>query len=210
MFNIFKDKDREIDLEYSILLKNRLPLLINDEIWISLFDDVEDSDIVNAKIELKSLINNEKEIKKELKDKKKEKKKVMAKILKLSDEINNNNLSDGVVLLEQAERDVHEINDYIDDLTFQLEEFPKQIREANLKILKATVKYAYSDLIDSQSKYESITKELDILREKLRDLIQKKFDYEEKINKTYTFLHNTLGSEEIDKLDKDILDSKNA
>ncbi len=44
------------------------------------------------------------------------------------------------------------------------------------------------------------------MRERIKFLINQKYDYEEWINSTYSFLHGLLGSEEIEKLDEQILE----
>ena len=39
---------RNINLDQSILLKNKIPLLYNDESWVKLFGDVNDKNIQNV------------------------------------------------------------------------------------------------------------------------------------------------------------------
>lgn len=200
-------KGPEIDIEETIIAKNRIPILIKDATWLKLFGDTGDRLINNARKELEELLEKQHLTEKQLKDKDREKKKVMTKIIMLSDEINNNNsYTKGTELLGQYQQEIYSLNDEIDNLTFELEMLPKDIREANLNLIKATVKLAYKQLADWESSIEPFNSEIEFLRNKLRELIEKKNDYEEKINTTYSFLHGILGSEEMEKLDKDILD----
>lgn len=200
-------KGPEIDIEETIIAKNRIPILIKDATWLKLFGDTGDRLINNARKELEELLEKQHLTEKQLKDKDREKKKVMTKIIMLSDEINNNNsYTEGTELLGQYQQEIYTLNDEIDNLTFELEMLPKDIREANLNLIKATVKLAYKQLADWESSIEPFNSEIEFLRTKLRELIEKKNDYEEKINTTYSFLHGILGSEEMEKLDKDILD----
>ncbi|WP_352418658.1 hypothetical protein [Proteiniborus sp.] len=200
-------KGPEIDIEETIIAKNRIPILIKDATWLKLFGDTGDRLINNARKELEELLEKQHLTEKQLKDKDREKKKVMTKIIMLSDEINNNNsYTEGTELLGQYQQEIYSLNDEIDNLTFELEMLPKDIREANLNLIKATVKLAYKQLADWESSIEPFNSEIEFLRNKLRELIEKKNDYEEKINTTYSFLHGILGSEEMEKLDKDILD----
>lgn len=200
-------KGPEIDIEETIIAKNRIPILIKDATWLKLFGDTGDRLINNARKELEELLEKQHLTEKQLKDKDREKKKVMTKIIMLSDEINNNNsYTEGTELLGQYQQEIYSLNDEIDNLTFELEMLPKDIREANLNLIKATVKLAYKQLADWESSIEPFNSEIEFLRTKLRELIEKKNDYEEKINTTYSFLHGILGSEEMEKLDKDILD----
>ena len=207
MFNFNKDKDDlEVDINYDSITKSVIPLLIEDKSWISLFNKIKEKDIIDLKEKLSSLVKENRSAKKELAIKKSEKKKLIAKILTLSDEINNNDLLEGVDLLGQYEEKLHETNEYIDELTFKTETIPSQIRSTNLELLRVTIKYAYKDIIYTERKLSELDKELTELRERLRIAIKEKYDNEEKRNTTYAFLHNVLGGKEVDKLDKDILD----
>ncbi|AFS79089.1 hypothetical protein Curi_c20850 [Gottschalkia acidurici 9a] len=207
MFKFNKDKnDLEIDIEYDSITRSVIPLLIEDRNWISLFNKIEEKDIIDLKEKLSSLVKENRSSKKELTTRKSEKKKLIAKILTLSDEINNNDLVEGVDLLGEYEEKLHEANENIDELTFKTETIPSQIRATNLELLRVTIKYAYKDIIYTEKKLSELDKELTELRERLRIAIKEKYDNEEKRNTTYAFLHNVLGGKEVDKLDKNILD----
>lgn len=199
-------KGIDIDIEKSLISKNRIPILIKDKAWLKLFGDVGDRFINNARKEVENLLEKQRLAERQLRQKQSEKRKVMSKIIMLSDEVNNNNLLEGTDLLGQYQQEIHELNDEIDNLTFELETLPTQLREANLDLIKATVKLAYKQLAQWESSIEPFNTEIEVLRNQLRDLIEKKNDYEEKINSTYLFIHGLLGSEEIEKLDKNLLD----
>ncbi len=200
-------KGIEIDIEETIIAKNKIPILIKDPTWLKLFGDIGDRSINNARKELEDLLEKQRLTDRQLKEKDREKKKTMTKIIMLSDEINNNNsYIEGTELLGQYQQEIYKLNDEIDNLTFELEMLPKDIREANLNLLKSTVKLAYKQLAEWESSLQPFNEEMENLRNRLRELIEKKNDYEEKINTTYTFLHGLLGSKEIEKFDKDMLD----
>lgn len=199
-------KSLNIDIEREIIAKNRIPILVKDENWLKLFGSADDKLLNDARRELESALERQKEAEIQLREKSREKRKIMNKIIALSDELNNNHLTEGVELLEQYQQEIYTLNDEIDNLTFELETLPKEIREANLNLIKATVKLAYKQLADWEKSLEPLGDEIESLRNELRELITKKNDYEEKINMTYKFLHGMLGSKEMEKLDKDMLD----
>lgn len=199
-------KGTGIDIEKSLISKNRIPILIKDATWLKLFGDKGDRFVNNAKKEVENLLEKQRLIEGQLRHKKSEKRKAMSKIIMLSDEVNNNHLTKGAELLGQYQQEIHTLNDEIDNLTFELETLPMALKEANLNLIKATVKLAYKQLAQWESSIEPFNSEIETLRNRLRELIEKKNDYEEKINSTYLFIHGLLGSEEIEKLDKDMLD----
>ena len=51
---------KNVPLDESIIIKNRIPLLIRDENWLKLFSKSNNKVIVNLKEELSSLINKKK------------------------------------------------------------------------------------------------------------------------------------------------------
>ncbi len=59
----------------------------------------------------------------------------------------------------------------------------------NFELLKATVEYGYRELKTKEKKLNAVTEELETLREKLKDLINEKHDYEEWIDTTYSFFY---------------------
>ncbi len=197
--------NRNINLDESILLKNRIPLLHDDNSWIKLFGDVNDKNIQNAKEELIKLVTKERELEIRNRELQKEKIKCMKMILGVSDSINNDNKVENIGLLDDYKNRMININEELEELTFQLETVPKEIREANLKLLNATIQYGYEELKSREKIVNQSISEIEILRNRLKELIKTKHDYEEWINETYTFLHGLLGSEVIEKIDRERL-----
>lgn len=205
MLRFNKDKV-DIDIDLSSFSKSTVPLLIENEIWIKLFNDVDDKEIVNLKQELSFLVNKSREVRSKLVIKRNDKRRLISKVLTLSEKVNNNELVEGIDLLEDYKNEIEKINDEIDDLTFQSETVPSEVRRINLKLLEETIKFGYKDIIEAQENLDKIETLLVNLRKKLRTTIKEKYDYEEKRNEIYKFLHNTLGPDDVDKLDREILD----
>lgn len=205
MFRFNKDKI-DINVNLDLINKSAVPLLIENETWIDLFNRVNDKEMRSLKKQLKTLVDESREIGQKLYQKKEEKKKQIAKILTLSEKVNNNEFVEGVNLLDDYKEELNKLNDDLDQITFKSETIPSQIRKLNLDLLVETIKYAYVDIIDAEENLEELEIELNVLRERLSNIIKEKYDYEEKRNEIYAFLHNTLGAKEVGKLDRDILD----
>lgn len=196
---------RNMNLDENILRKNKIPILFNDLNWIKLFADSNDKNIQNAKEVLMDLLAKEKEIELRSNKLQREKSKCMKMILGVSDSVNNENKTENIVLLDEYKERILDINEEVEDLTFKLETMPKEIREANFKLLNDTVKFSYDELKYKEKIVKQSVEEIEILRKKLQELMVMKHDYEEWINETYTFLHGILGSEIIEELDKERL-----
>mgnify|MGYP000850267354 FL=1 len=197
---------RNIDLDENIMLKNKIPLLIENKDWLNLFGDINDKNIQYIKEELTELVEKQRELERDSKNFQKEKLHAMKMILGISDAVNNENKIGTIGLLDEYKEKIENINEELDEITFQLETIPQKIKELNFNLLKVTVSYGYKELKDKEKKLKAVTDELETIRERLQVLINEKYDYEEFINATYLFLHGMLGNEEMEKLDEEILE----
>lgn len=197
--------EKDIDIDYELIIRNKVPILTMDNDWKKIFGNSKNKDINNYKNILNDLIKEQRELSRKLVQLKTKKKRLMAMILNLSHEINNNNNSGVVDKLAECQSQIHIINEEIETATFKLEMLPKEIRAANLNLLKATIKVAYKDIKSNQEELELLCSQIDELREKLKNLIETKHEKEEAINKTYSFLHGILGSKEMERLDAQLL-----
>jgi cell fate (sporulation/competence/biofilm development) regulator YmcA (YheA/YmcA/DUF963 family) len=197
---------RNIDLDENIMLKNKIPLLIENKDWLNLFGDINDKNIQYIKEELTELVEKQRELERDSKNFQKEKLHAMKMILGISDAVNNENKIGTLGLLDEYKEKIENINEELDKITFQLETVPQKIKELNFNLLKVTVSYGYKELKDKEKKLKAVTDELETIRERLQVLINEKYDYEEFINATYLFLHGMLGNEEMEKLDEEILE----
>lgn len=197
---------KNVPLDESIIIKNRIPLLIRDENWLKLFSKYNNKVIVNLKEELSSLINEKKALEREESKLKEEKLLAMKMILGISNSINNENKIHNLALLDEYKDKIENINKQLDELSEKKINIHEEIMELNFELLKATVYYGYKDLKKREKQLKDINEELDRIRQKTRELINQKHDYQEWIQAVYTFLHGLLGREEIEKLDKKILE----
>lgn len=196
---------KSIDLDEKILRKNRIPLLFEDPSWKKLFGDTEDKKIQQSKEELMELVSKNREMEKSMRKLQKDKLEAMKMILGVSDSVNNENKTENIGLLDEYKERVLDINEELEEITFQLETIPKEIRDANFQLLNLTVQHGYDELKRKEKGLEKASAELDALRARLQELIVIKYDYEEWINETYIFLHGLLGNEMIEKLDRERL-----
>lgn len=195
----------KLDIDEKIMLKNKIPLLIEDESWISLFGDTSNREIKKAKEELSKLVEENKKLERRSNKLQKEKLNSMKMILGVSDAVNNENNLEVVGLLEEYREKIEDINEELEEITFQLEIMPESIRKLNFDLLESTVYYGYKELKEKQRKLDETIDEIDSLKERLKILINEKYNYEEWVGPTYSFLHGMLGNEEMEKLDGKIL-----
>lgn len=196
---------KDIEIDENIIMKNKIPLLVYNKDWIKIFGDIDNKDIIDAKEELIECINKKNDLEREEIKLKNDKSHAMKMILGISNSINNENKVENVDLLDEYKNKIENINERLDELTYELENIYREIRNLNFNLLKATVYYGYRDIKKKEKKLKKITEELESIRERAKVLINEKYDYEEWINSAYAFLHGMLGRDEIDRLDEEVL-----
>ncbi len=196
---------KDINFKDNIVRRNKIPTLIYVPEWIQLFSGNKSRSMQKIIARLEVLIARNKECDSELYNLEKRKKMVMNKILYLSKDINENNDKTALSKMEEAEKEIKEINRKIPVLLEELESIPKQINDMNTQLLKETIKRAYELINESRSESEKCQEQVNDLRQKLAELIQKKADMEERVNKLYLFIHGMIGADEMESLDESFL-----
>ena len=196
---------KDIDLEEHIIRRKKIPILIDSKEWRSLFGEEPTKQMLKISKDLRTAMDEEKSVTLQIRNCQKQKKVFMERILKLSDEVNS---GDDTVALEQLEvtkKAIMDMNQQIEELQFKLETVPKEIDYLNLALLKETVGLAYKYIRDCGQKIPTLTEEVLQLRQSLTEKWEEKIQMETRVQGLYSYLHNTLGHEETDKLDKQFL-----
>ena len=178
-----------------------IPNLSEDKQWYELFKDVMDRKMKTLYKELQELTKREKELKLFLSSKKKEKKKLMNQILVYSDEVNSKGNVEWIAKLEESRDKIVLINDTIDNIMYQLEIIPSELRQMNYDLLKSSLSIAYQDLSDNKSKVDYLNIEIGRLRDKVVFMKEQKKNHEKSINSLYSYLHKTIGHKNTENLD---------
>lgn len=201
-----KESSESLANELEFLNKSDIPLLYRDEGWLRLFGSMGNENIDNLRKALEDLVDERKTLEKRNNQLQGEKVNLMKKILKASEVVNIENNPDGIPLLDQYKDRILKVNEEIDEIIFRLEMLPKEIREKNLELLKTTVDYGYDQLREKRIVLDESIKEMDLIRNRMRELIEIKVSNEEWINNTYKYFHGLLGSEIIERIDREKLD----
>ena len=127
---------KDINFKDNIVRRNKIPTLIYVPEWIQLFSGNKSRSMQKIIARLEALIARNKECDSELYNLEKRKKMVMNKILYLSKDINENNDKTALSKMEEAEKEIKEINRKISVLLEELESIPKQINDMNTQLLK--------------------------------------------------------------------------
>lgn len=204
---IFK-KNININIDENIIKRKQVPILIKDKQWKKIISDNKNRTIKSLSLELEELIDEEKSLKREWTKHNQEKRRLMNKILQLSDLVNTKGQEDMLPELERCKEEINKVNQNIDKIMENLESYPSQIEKLNFNLLKETIKIVYQDMISSNDELFLVAEKMNKLRQELGELRDERIFLEERVEELYSFLHDTVGHEEMEKLDIKFLEDE--
>lgn len=203
MWNIFNKNKKAHEFDIKVLFKNDISLLILDERWNGLFKNiVKTSNIIECEEKIKELLKEQSRLITEAKDMASKKKECMDKIIKLTTEAFENNSNEAHAEMQNCEKIILDINVRAVKIEERLLDLPKEIRQANLELLEHTVKVVYFSIRENQQRVSDIDKKIAQTREQLKMLIDERELLAQDDSDTYSYFHDLLGGDELQKLDE--------
>jgi hypothetical protein len=186
------------------LRKNDISLLILDERWNKLFNSTPRTPAIERSEEkLKELLKEEARLTAEQKNIAVLKKQHMDRIIKLTPDVFEKNDAEAQKEMQASEREIKRINDRDKKIEEQLDEMPGRLKQANLELLELTVNIVYFKIRSSKKRVEELEKLIEETREKLKGYIDEKESLSQDDTDIYSYFHDLLGGEELEKLDRE-------
>ena len=195
--------NRRSKLDIKVLRKNNISLLILDERWNKLFVNTPKTPgIVRCEERLKELLKEEARLTTEQKEIALSKKQHLDRIMKLTTDAFENNNEDARKEMKHSESEINRINSRVKGIEEQLDDMPGRIKQANLELLEETVNAVYFRIRSGAKRVEELEKLIEETREKLKEYIDEKESLSQNDTDTYSYFHDLLGGEELEKLDR--------
>lgn len=203
MWNIFNKKNKVHGFDLKVLFKNDISLLTLDERWNGLFKNMEKTnDIIETENRIKELLKEQSRLISESKEILIKKKECMDSIIKLTTEVFDKNNKEAHTKMQECEKTIVAINKRIKENEERLQDIPKEIREENLLLLEYTVKQVYFSIRENQLRVTELDKQIAEARESLKKMIDERELLAEDYSDTYSYFHDLLGKDELQKLDE--------
>ncbi len=203
MWNLFKRKKAVHQLDIKVLIKNDISLLTLDERWNGLFNNIVKTDnIIECENNIKELLKEQSRLITENKEIGLKKKECMDKIIRLTTEVFDNNNQDAQLEMQECEKSIIGINNRIKEIEERLDNVPKEIRQANLELLEHTVKLVYFSICENQQRVSELDKQISQTKELLMKLIDERESLAQDHTDTYSYFHDLLGRDQLQKLDE--------
>lgn len=189
------------------LKKTKTPILVLDKNWHYMFPPGRKSQrMLDLEKQLNELLKEQGRLTTQQKDYKQLKKGHMNTIVTLMEEAYNNENTKAKEDMAEAQRCIEEINQKVEDMQQRLYDIPQQMKQVNNQLLTESVQMCYDEIKSNRRRLKQLDLEISDLRHRLKDRIEEKTLKEEMIERTYTFLHNLVGPDIVNKLDKDNLE----
>jgi len=202
-----KKTEENKNIDIINLKKTKTPILVLDKNWHYMFPPGRKSQrMLNLEKQLNELLKEQGKLTNQQKDYKQLKKGHMNTIVTLMEEAYNNENTKAKEDMAEAQRCIEEINQKVEDMQQRLYDIPQQIKRVNNQLLTESVQMCYDEIKSNKRRLNQLDLEISDLRHRLKDRIEEKTLKEEMIERTYTFLHNLVGPDIVNKLDKDNLE----
>jgi len=204
MFEFFKKPTGTAKKKFdrSTLRKNNISLLILDERWNNLFNNTERTpDIIVCEEKLRELLKTQSRLITESKDIAHRKKNHMDRIIKLTPEAFDRNSEEARNEMHSCEVEIRKINDRMKEIEEELDNLPDLIKEANIDLLEKTVSLVYYKIRLNQKRVAELEVMIEETKAMLKEYIDEKESLSKDDNDIYSYFHDLLGPEELEKLD---------
>ena len=204
MFSLIKKKTGKFGFESKTLRKNDISLLILDERWNKLFANTPKTpQIASCEEKLKELLKEQARLTAETKEIASIKKKHMSRIMELTPAVFEQNDEAAKKEMVFCEKEIKRINDRTKKIEDTLDNIPERLKTANLVLLDNTVKIVYFKIRTSSKRVEELEKLVEQTRTKLKEYIDEKESLSQDDTDIYSYFHDLLGGEELQRLDNE-------
>lgn len=203
MFDFLK-KRRKAKFDSKVLRRNDISLLLLDERWNRLFANTPKTPLIAvAEDKLKNLMKEEAKLTAEQKEIAVSKKAHMDRIIKLTPAVYEKNDPDAAKEMEFCEKEIKRINDRLKKIEEELDILPGRKKDANLELLEHTVNLIYLKIRSDRKRVEELEKLIEEERGKLKAYIDEKTSLSQDDTDIYSYFHDLLGGEELERLDRE-------
>lgn len=192
-------------VDFSALIKKKkIPVLTLDSRWHELFLQYDKPLRIKAlEKKLNNLIKQQGKEVSQIKELKKLKKTILDKIVENMNAANHHGENLDTKKQLKSQEIVNEINDKLQNAEQAIMDLPYEIKAVNEELMLASMRVCYEQLKINQTEIIKSEGWIKRAREELKNRILEKQDREIKNALIYNYMHDTLGAEAINMLDKE-------
>ncbi len=179
----------------------KIPILTLDNKWYQLLTEEGRQEVSSLEQQLNALLKQQGKLNNEVRDIKRLKKKLMGEIVSMMDEAGQEADSDSATKTEQNRKKVEECNQLLESRQDELLDLPKQIDEANFRLMLATMDCCYDTMKENAENIRETAEWISEIRVELKKRLIRKQEMEQRNHAIYSYMHDVFGAEVIDIFD---------
>lgn len=184
------------------LQRHKMPIVTLDNSWHQLAEKIKTPQIEELEKKLTELLKQQGKLNTDYIQYTKMKKNMLDTILELTHDAFELRSPNAIKKIEDTQKMILQINTEIEDMEKELDTLPKQIQEINGKLLEQTVNICYEYMNSYREQSQQLDEEIQVIRERLMEKTEIKKKYDESAGQLYKYLHQTVGPDFIEKLDR--------
>jgi seryl-tRNA synthetase len=197
-----KKKDKS---DFHMMIKDsKLPILTLDNRWHELFtEEQKTGQIKELEQKVNNLLKKQGKLVNDIKDMKRLKNSLIKDIMANMDIRTDSIGKEKDKKLDKNKQYINEVNDKIDKAMDELGDIPYQIKDINAELVSESIHNFYERLNQNRGQLNELAEWISNIRDELKQKLLLKHDLETSNSMMYTYMHDLLGVELMDILDKE-------
>lgn len=203
------DKQVEIKKSYinTVLENRKLPIVLLDPLWYTVKEQIKSKVIDEKEKLLQELLKEQARLNTDYKEYNKVKQNFLKQILALSGEVQGEDGDKKIEELNKLHQSTLEVNNRLENIETRLEEVDEQVQVTNKELIGEMVAVGYEYIDIHRQKEMKLESEIEALRAEMLKKTNEKKQSEKFLKDIYNYLHNIVGQQQIEIIDKTLWDT---
>lgn len=196
-------------IEEPIRIDRKVHMLTLDGRWHDLFVGIKKPRyIAELEKKLTKLLAEQGQLTNDIREYGLLKKKMMGDIMENMKDAFEESDSRAMKEMDKSKKYIEEIKGKLENMEERSYSLPKEIEEVNKELLTYTMQNCYMRMYDNKQELEELEAWIERVRQELKDKLVRQTEAKEEYDKLYSYMHDLVGYEIIEKYDKKYLGGK--
>lgn len=201
-----KISDKKVELKKGyvreVLENKKLPIVLLDPLWYTVKEQIKSNIITENEKKLQGLLKEQARLNTDYKEYVKVKQNFLKQILDLSGQVQDENSTKKIEELNKLHQSTLEVNNRLEEIEKRLEEVDEEVIATNNALVEEMVAVGYEYIELHRLKEIKLEAEIAELREEMLQKTNEKKQSEKFLKDIYNYLHNIVGQQQIEIIDK--------
>lgn len=191
-----------------VLHHKKLPIVLLDPLWHAIRKQIQNQSIKQNENTLQELLKEQGRLNNDYKEYNKVKQNFLKEILNISGQIQDDGDARKIAELNKLHQSTLSANQKIETIEVRIQEVEKEIEEVNEELVKEMLAIGYEYIDRAKTKQVELENEINSLREQMLKKTAEKKQSESFSKDIYNYMHNIVGRQEVETLDKALWENK--